>query len=78
MARFASDDINKLLWMVRITSGVYPRIQQSDFLDPRGQVEATQQKPGAEKVHRNISELVTGGCGGCFLYFTVHSGPGRT
>ncbi|KAL8271929.1 hypothetical protein Esti_004053 [Eimeria stiedai] len=37
MARFASDDLNKLLWMVRIASGVYPRIQQSDYLGPRGQ-----------------------------------------
>ena len=38
MARFASDDLNKLIWMIRIASGVYPNLQQSAFLGPRGQV----------------------------------------
>ncbi|CDI76175.1 oligosaccharyl transferase STT3, putative [Eimeria praecox] len=38
LARFASDDLNKLIWMVRIASGVYPSLQQSSFLGPRGQV----------------------------------------
>ncbi|CDJ60271.1 oligosaccharyl transferase STT3, putative [Eimeria maxima] len=38
MARFASDDLNKLIWMIRIAAGVYPDLQQSAFLGPRGQV----------------------------------------
>lgn len=35
-ARYHSDDINKFLWMVRIASGVYPSIQQSDYLNHQG------------------------------------------
>jgi len=34
VARYQSDDINKFLWMVRIASGVYPRIQEQDYLSP--------------------------------------------
>lgn len=28
---YSSDDINKFLWMVRISSGVFPRIQESNY-----------------------------------------------
>lgn len=38
MARFSSDDLNKLIWMIRIASGVFPDMQQSDYLGPKGQV----------------------------------------
>ncbi|KAK9172029.1 Oligosaccharyl transferase STT3 subunit family protein [Cryptosporidium meleagridis] len=35
-AKYSSDDINKFLWMVRIASGVYPHIQQNDYLSDSG------------------------------------------
>jgi len=34
VARYQSDDINKFLWMIRIASGVYPRVQEADFMSP--------------------------------------------
>ncbi|OEH80140.1 oligosaccharyl transferase [Cyclospora cayetanensis] len=49
LARFASDDLNKLLWMVRIASGVFPRIQQSNFLGPRGQFTVGSEAPSSLK-----------------------------
>ncbi|KAH8739313.1 oligosaccharyl transferase stt3 protein [Cryptosporidium ryanae] len=36
-AKYTSDDINKFLWMVRIASGIYPQIQQNDYLSENGQ-----------------------------------------
>jgi hypothetical protein len=33
---YASDDINKFLWMVRIGGSVYPWIKESDYLSKRG------------------------------------------
>lgn len=36
VSRHQSDDLNKFLWMVRIASGVYPTVQQSDYLSRRG------------------------------------------
>ncbi|KAF8819163.1 putative oligosaccharyl transferase stt3 protein [Cardiosporidium cionae] len=33
---YQSDDVNKFLWMVRISSGVFPAIQQSNYLTPSG------------------------------------------
>ncbi|KAF7459376.1 putative oligosaccharyl transferase stt3 protein [Cryptosporidium felis] len=35
-AKYSSDDINKFLWMVRIASGIYPHIQQNDYLSDNG------------------------------------------
>uniref|UniRef100_A0A0G4FBQ2 dolichyl-diphosphooligosaccharide--protein glycotransferase n=1 Tax=Chromera velia CCMP2878 TaxID=1169474 RepID=A0A0G4FBQ2_9ALVE len=37
VARYNSDDINKFLWMIRIASGVFPRIQEKDYYNQRGQ-----------------------------------------
>lgn len=34
---YASDDINKFLWMVRIGGSVYPEIQERDYLSSRGE-----------------------------------------
>jgi dolichyl-diphosphooligosaccharide--protein glycosyltransferase len=34
---YPSDDVNKFLWMVRIASGVFPDVRESDFLDNDGQ-----------------------------------------
>lgn len=34
---YPSDDINKFLWMVRIGGGVYPEIQEPDYLTPQGE-----------------------------------------
>ncbi|KAL9649936.1 hypothetical protein ABK040_003058 [Willaertia magna] len=34
---YASDDINKFLWMVRIGGSVYPEIQERDYLSNRGE-----------------------------------------
>ncbi|CDJ51085.1 oligosaccharyl transferase STT3, putative [Eimeria brunetti] len=47
MARFASDDLNKLIWMIRIASGVYPNLQQSAFLGSRGQFTVGRDAPSA-------------------------------
>mmetsp|Transcript_22784 Transcript_22784/g.37497 ORF Transcript_22784/g.37497 Transcript_22784/m.37497 type:complete len:193 (+) Transcript_22784:2-580(+) len=33
---YASDDINKFLWMVRIGGGVFPVIKESEYLTPNG------------------------------------------
>merc|ERR1712232_307327 len=33
---YSSDDINKFLWMVRIASGTYPRLNEQKFYDKRG------------------------------------------
>lgn len=33
--RYASDDINKFLWMVRIGGGVFPHIKESDYNTPQ-------------------------------------------
>ncbi|CAD7701817.1 unnamed protein product [Ostreobium quekettii] len=33
---YPSDDINKFLWMVRIGGGVFPEIQEKDYLDAAG------------------------------------------
>jgi len=37
MIGYSSDDINKFLWMVRISSGTYPRIQEGNYFNARGQ-----------------------------------------
>jgi dolichyl-diphosphooligosaccharide---protein glycosyltransferase len=34
---YSSDDINKFLWMVRISSGTFPRIVEQDYFSKRGQ-----------------------------------------
>jgi len=34
---YSSDDINKFLWMVRISGGVYPRIVEEEFFSKHGQ-----------------------------------------
>jgi dolichyl-diphosphooligosaccharide--protein glycosyltransferase len=34
---YPSDDVNKFLWMVRISGGVFPDVRESDFLDDDGQ-----------------------------------------
>jgi dolichyl-diphosphooligosaccharide--protein glycosyltransferase len=34
---YASDDINKFLWMVRIGGGVYPEIKEIDYFNSRGE-----------------------------------------
>jgi dolichyl-diphosphooligosaccharide--protein glycosyltransferase len=34
---YASDDINKFLWMVRIAGGVYPEIKEPDYFTPNGE-----------------------------------------
>jgi dolichyl-diphosphooligosaccharide--protein glycosyltransferase len=37
LARYASDDIAKFLWPIRIANGVYPdKVAESDFIGPRG------------------------------------------
>jgi len=33
---YSSDDINKFLWMVRISGGVFPEVVESDYLDSHG------------------------------------------
>ena len=33
---YSSDDINKFLWMVRISGGVFPRIVESNYYNNRG------------------------------------------
>ncbi|CDJ65283.1 hypothetical protein ENH_00006790 [Eimeria necatrix] len=47
MARFSSDDLNKLIWMIRIASGVFPDMQQSDYLGPKGQFTVGEGAPNA-------------------------------
>jgi len=37
MVGYASDDINKFLWMVRISGGLFPEIREADYLTPEGQ-----------------------------------------
>ena len=37
MIGYSSDDINKFLWMVRISGGVFPRIVESNYYNARGQ-----------------------------------------
>lgn len=34
---YASDDINKFLWMVRIAGGVFPEIREPDYFTPNGE-----------------------------------------
>jgi len=34
---YASDDINKFLWMVRIAGGVFPEIKEPDYFTPNGE-----------------------------------------
>eukprot|EP00916_Digyalum_oweni_P009722 GHVL01016392.1.p1 GENE.GHVL01016392.1~~GHVL01016392.1.p1 ORF type:complete len:739 (+),score=67.28 GHVL01016392.1:140-2356(+) len=36
LASYSSDDINKFLWIIRITSGIYPHIRESDFYGKQG------------------------------------------
>jgi len=33
---YSSDDINKFLWMVRISGGIYPRVVESNYYTTRG------------------------------------------
>merc|ERR1711972_997535 len=37
MIGYSSDDINKFLWMVRISGGVFPRVVESSYYNARGQ-----------------------------------------
>jgi dolichyl-diphosphooligosaccharide---protein glycosyltransferase len=37
MTGYQSDDINKMLWMVRIGGGVFPQIKESDYFSADGQ-----------------------------------------
>ncbi|OII76232.1 oligosaccharyl transferase STT3 subunit family protein [Cryptosporidium andersoni] len=46
-ARYTSDDINKFLWMVRIASGVYPQIQQNDYISESGYYTVGNEAPKA-------------------------------
>jgi dolichyl-diphosphooligosaccharide--protein glycosyltransferase len=34
---YSSDDINKFLWMVRISGGIFPEVVESDYFDSSGQ-----------------------------------------
>ena len=34
---YSSDDINKFLWMVRISGGIYPEVVESDYFNSMGQ-----------------------------------------
>merc|ERR1712048_1318502 len=36
MIGYSSDDINKFLWMVRISGGVFPRVVESNYYNKRG------------------------------------------
>eukprot|EP00484_Ammonia_sp_Unknown_P027587 CAMPEP_0197033454 /NCGR_PEP_ID=MMETSP1384-20130603/11849_1 /TAXON_ID=29189 /ORGANISM="Ammonia sp." /LENGTH=687 /DNA_ID=CAMNT_0042463259 /DNA_START=17 /DNA_END=2077 /DNA_ORIENTATION=- len=36
MIGYSSDDINKFLWMVRISGGVFPRVVESNYYNSRG------------------------------------------
>lgn len=40
---YASDDINKFLWMVRIGGGVYPHIKEPDYYTPSGEFRVDKQ-----------------------------------
>lgn len=40
---YASDDINKFLWMVRIGGGVFPRIKEKDYLTSHGEFKIDRQ-----------------------------------
>eukprot|EP00474_Spongospora_subterranea_P008975 CRZ09433.1 hypothetical protein [Spongospora subterranea] len=37
MVGFSSDDINKFLWMVRISGGVYPEVVESEYFNRNGE-----------------------------------------
>jgi dolichyl-diphosphooligosaccharide---protein glycosyltransferase len=37
MIGYSSDDINKFLWMVRISGGVYPEVVEREFFSTTGQ-----------------------------------------
>lgn len=33
---YSGDDINKFIWIIRITSGYYPRIKEENYISPSG------------------------------------------
>lgn len=33
---YSGDDINKFIWIIRITSGYYPRIKEENYISPTG------------------------------------------
>jgi len=43
MIGYSSDDINKMLWMVRISGGVYPEIKEPDYFTPQGEFRVDKQ-----------------------------------
>ncbi|KAL0214891.1 hypothetical protein P9112_007075 [Eukaryota sp. TZLM1-RC] len=47
MSGFASDDINKFLWMVRIGSNEFGDIKESDYLTERGEYKIDKEAPPA-------------------------------
>jgi dolichyl-diphosphooligosaccharide--protein glycosyltransferase len=52
VARYASDDINKFLWPIRIASGVYPNlVQESEFIGPNGY---TVDRTATEKMKNSV------------------------
>jgi dolichyl-diphosphooligosaccharide--protein glycosyltransferase len=34
---YSSDDINKFLWMVRISGGIFPEVVEADYMNSQGQ-----------------------------------------
>jgi len=44
---FSSDDVNKFLWMLRITGAEYPSIREADYLTASGQFHVNKRAPRA-------------------------------
>eukprot|EP00693_Jakoba_libera_P001715 EC690929.1.p2 GENE.EC690929.1~~EC690929.1.p2 ORF type:complete len:139 (-),score=42.16 EC690929.1:232-624(-) len=52
MTGYASDDINKFLWMVRIGGGVFPDIREDDYMSADGDYRVD--KPGSETLFNSL------------------------
>jgi len=58
LIQYSGDDLNKFLWMIRISSGVWPdEIQEADFFNSRGEfrVDETASKAMKESVMYKMS-----------------------
>ena len=58
LIQYSGDDLNKFLWMIRISSGVWPdEIQEADFFNARGEfkVDETASKAMRESIMYKMS-----------------------
>lgn len=67
---YSGDDINKFLWMVRISGGIYPEIKEPDYFTPRGEyrVDAEGSPVLLNSLMYKVDQIINRQCQSIMLY----------